>query len=150
MAMQEHGTSPGNGGSFSVLKGEMDGYPLFATIDTSLRDYKQKASVPWFLSISTPLIKPTSDGLTTRQEADELNKWEMKLDKKIAVETHYVWVGHVTWKGHRELLYYVAKRDPVNRTLQSLIDHHVARPFAFRCERDKAWSKVDVYFKKSS
>jgi hypothetical protein len=70
----------------------MDGYPLFATIDMSLHNYKEKATVPWLLSISTPLTNPTSDGLTTPQEAEELNKWEDALEKEIAAETHFMWV----------------------------------------------------------
>lgn len=150
MTEQSHSSPTENLGSFSVFKGEMDGYPLLATIDMGLRHYKKKSNVPWFLSISTPLVKPTSDGLTTTQEAEELDKWEDALEKDVAAATHFVYVGHVTWKGHRELLYYIAKPDPVKRTLQSLIDHRTTRPFAFRCERDDTWSKVEVYFKKSS
>ena len=102
MTEQNHGAAPPNTGNFSVLKGEIDGYPILATIDMSLRDYKEKANVPWFLSISTPLIKPTSDGLPTPQDAGQLNKWEDALEKHIAAETRFIWVGHVTWKGHRE------------------------------------------------
>jgi len=147
MTRPNEAASPSNNDNFTIFKGEMDGHPLFATIDTSLRNYQNKTNFPWFLGISTPLAKPNSDGLTTRQEAEELNKWEDELERQIGSETPLVYVGRVTWSGHRELLFYVAKPDPAKRKLQSLIDGHKTRPFAFRCDKDETWSNVSVYFK---
>jgi hypothetical protein len=40
-------------GSFSIMQGEVDGHPLFALIDTRLRDLADKQRLPFFLSLST-------------------------------------------------------------------------------------------------
>lgn len=37
------------GAGFSVLKGERDGRPLFATIDMRLRNFRDTETVPFFL-----------------------------------------------------------------------------------------------------
>jgi hypothetical protein len=146
-ASKAQNASP-SAGKFSVFRGEKDGYPLFAMIDVSLRDYKSKASFPLFLSISTPLINPAKDGLTTDQDSSALNDWEDLLESKIAAECRFVYVGHVTWNGSREILYYVDKSESVVPMLKKLADGHSTRRFAFRCERDDKWDSVKVYFGK--
>lgn len=135
---------------FSIFEGKLDGHRLVATIDTSLREYKRKADLPWALSVSVPLIKPNDEGLTTRQDANALNKWEGILEKQISEGSNFVYVGRVTWNGYREILYYIANPDPVKRKLQSLLDDHAARPFSFRCEKDETWSKASVYLEYGS
>lgn len=143
-----HTATHADNNTFAILHGDIDGHPLFASIDTSLRDYKSKDRFPWFLSISVPLKNPNKDGLTTAQEAEQLNEWEDSLEKQIAAECNLVYVGRVTWNGHRELLYYIDQPKPVHLRLKSLIDSHAMRPFTFLCERDEKWEKVSVYFRK--
>ena len=58
-------------GSFSIMQGEIDGHPLFASIDMRMRDFADKQSLPFFLSLSTSLSNPTSEGLPTRSDALE-------------------------------------------------------------------------------
>jgi len=138
-----------NEGTFSVLRGEMDGHPLFAMVDTGLRGYTEKSSLPWLLSLSTPLVNPTSDGLPTRAEANNLNEWEDAVEQGLKAGGRLVFVGRVTWNGHRELLYYVAQPEACTKKLQELIDRHAWRPFAFRCERDDKWEGVSIWLNQS-
>ena len=134
-----------NEGTFSVLQSEMDGHPLIAVVDMGLRGYTEKSSVPWFLSVSTPLVSPTSDGLPTRADANNVNEWEDGIEQELRGEGRFVYVGRVTWNGHRELLYYVAQPEASTKKLQRLIDRRAWRPFAFRCERDDKWEKVSIW-----
>lgn len=60
-------------GAFSVIQGEVDGRPLIAVIDMGLRVLPDKQGLSFFLSLSTSLIGPTSEGLPTRSDADNLN-----------------------------------------------------------------------------
>jgi len=60
-------------GAFSVIQGEVDGRPLVAMIDMGLREMPDKQGLSFFLSLSTSLIGPTSEGLPTRSDADNLN-----------------------------------------------------------------------------
>jgi hypothetical protein len=132
-------------GTFSVLQGNVDGHPMFAMIDEGLRNYSDKQTLPFFLSLSTSLINPTSDGLPTRSDADSLDAWEDAVDAELRSGGRFVYVGRVTWNGHRELLYYVDNQQPHLDNLKILSDRHSTRPFAFTCERDEKWANTDVW-----
>jgi len=130
-------------GSFSIMQGEVDGHPLFALIDTRLRDLADKQRLPFFLSLSTTLTNPTSEGLPTQSDADNLNAWEEAVEARVQSASIFVFVGRVTWNGHRELLYYVGNQQSTIETLKTLPG---TRPFAFTCERDEKWKKADFWF----
>jgi len=129
-------------GSFSIMQGEVDGRPLFALIDMRLRDFADKQRFPFFLSLSTSLSNPTSEGLPTRSDADNLNAWEEAVEARVQSASIFVFVGRVTWNGHRELLYYVGDQQSTIETLKTLPG---TRPFAFTCERDEKWRKADFW-----
>lgn len=134
-----------NEGSFAVFQGQMDGRPLIAMIDTALREYNEKSTVPWFLSLSTPLTNPNPRGWPTPEDANDLNGWEDKVGEELSKETNLVFVGRVPWNGHRELLYYISHASSSAKRLQRLIDEGSTRPFTFRCERDDKWESVSIW-----
>jgi uncharacterized protein DUF695 len=135
---------------FSVFQSEMDGRPLIATVDIALHGYKSKAALPWFLGLSTPLINPTADGLPTPGDSIALDEWEALVEKRINPGCQFVYVGHVTWNGSREVLYYIDRVEPAASLLKKLSDDQATRSFAFRCERDEAWDNVSIYFRQSN
>lgn len=130
---------------FSLIKGEMDGHPLFAIIASDLKKYPAKTKFPWFLSVSTPLIGPTADGLPQGKDFEALNDWEDKIEARIAKLGRYFYVGHVTWNGSREELFYLEKPEPTVSALKKVRDSHSTRTFDFRCEKDKDWKNVSRY-----
>ncbi len=136
----------GGTGTFTVTQRLKEGHALVATIDTSLRDGKAKADYPWFLSLSTPIVHPTRDGLTTDDEATMLNAWEDSLEKEFSGECRFVYVGRVTWNGTRELLYYVDRPDSIVPKLEKLAQDDSKRHFSVRHERDEQWREVSAYF----
>jgi hypothetical protein len=129
-------------GTFSVIQGEIDGRPLVAMIDMGLRELPDKQALSFFLGLSTSLINPTIEGLPTRSDADNLNAWEGVVEARLQSATNLVFVGRVTWNGHRELLYYVGTQQPTVEALKSISG---TRPFAFTCERDEKWAKADYW-----
>ncbi len=129
-------------GKFSVIQGKIDGSPLVAMIDMGLRELHDKQGLSFFLSVSTSLINPTSEGLPTRSDADNLNAWEEVVESRLQSVTKLVFVGRVTWNGHRELLYYVGNQQRTVETLKTLSG---TRPFAFTCERDEKWAKAEYW-----
>jgi Family of unknown function (DUF695) len=131
--------------SFSILEGTIDGRPLFAMVNSALRAFDGKEALPFFLSIGTQLRNPTSDGLVTSTEADDLNNWEEALESRLASQGVFVFVGRVTWNGQRELLYYLESREPFMAALKEFSDHQSTRPFKFFCERDSCWHSVDLW-----
>jgi hypothetical protein len=131
--------------SFALLEADMDGRPLIANIDLSLRTFARRAEFPWFLSISTALKDADEHGLPTELEAATLNVWEDHIDTVLDSAVSFKYVGRVTWNGHRELLYQVTDSQAAARALQQSIDSRKIRPFAFRCEQDTSWSHVSAY-----
>jgi hypothetical protein len=142
--LRGHG-SRSAGSAFSILQGELDGRPFIATIDMELRSFPDKETLPFFLGVSTPLVSPTSDGLPTGRDADDLNTWEETVEARLRSEVRFVFVGRVTWNGHRELLYYVDNQQSAEKVLNSASKTHSARPFAVACERDENWQKASFW-----
>jgi hypothetical protein len=130
---------------FSLIKGEMDGHPLFAIIASDLKTYPPKSKFPWFLSLSTPLIGPTADGLPQGEDFAALKAWEDDMEARVAKLGRYFYVGHVTWNGSREALFYLEGPEPTVSVLKKVRDSHSTRAFDFRCEKDGGWKKVSHY-----
>ena len=118
-------------GTFSIFQGEVDGRSLFATIDMKLRDLPDRQGLPFFLSLSAPPINPTCDGLPARSDADNLNAWEDALETQLRSGGRFVFVGRVTWNGHRELLYHLDGHPPTVEAIRTLSESHSTRPFSF-------------------
>jgi hypothetical protein len=142
---QKQGNVASQGGTFSVLQGNVDGHPMFATIDRGLRNSTERQYLPFFFSISTPLINPINDGLPSGDDADNLNTWEDAVETGLRSAGRFAYVGRVTWNGHRELLYYLATQQPAIDNLKTLAESHSTRPFAFTSERDEQWAKADFW-----
>jgi len=115
-------------------------------IDMGLRNSGDKQHLPFFLSLSTRLIDPTSDGLPTRKDADNLNAWEDAVEARLKANAKFVFVGRVTWNGSRELLYYVNSRQPSVDALKKMLDSHSTRAFSLSCEPDEKWEKANFWF----
>jgi len=130
---------------FSLIKGEMDGHPLFVIIASDLKTYPPKSKFPWFLSLSTPLIGPTADGLPQGEDFAALNAWEDDMEARVAKLGRYFYVGHVTWNGSRQALYYLEKPEPTVNALRKVRDSHSTRAFDLHCEKDKDWKNVSRY-----
>ncbi len=134
-----------NNAIFSVMEGRCDGYPIVAMIRSRLKDCREESGTPWFFGLSTKLLYSTLEGLPTAEEADDLNRWEDTIERKISMHCKYVFAGRVTWKGNRELLYYVDAAELVAKEIQELINARAIRTFAFRYEHDPDWTNVSIY-----
>jgi hypothetical protein len=128
--------------TFSIIEGEVGGQPLVAMIDSGLREFPGKDSLPFFLSISTSLINPTRNGLPNRIDADNLNAWEEMIEIRLLSVTNLAFVGRVTWNGHRELLYCVSNQKATVDAVEALSG---TRAFVFTCEFDEKWAKANYW-----
>jgi hypothetical protein len=144
--LQDKPSTGSQGRTFAVLRGEADGHPMLAMIDMGLRNSPDMQQLPFFLSLSTPLISPTSEGLPSRSDADSLNALEDAVEARLRPIGKFAFVGRVTWNGNRELLYYVKDQQTVAEALKKLSEAHSTRPFAFRCNRDEKWDKANFWF----
>ena len=131
--------------SFSIVEGTVDGRPLVAMVNAALGSFGGKETLPFFLSIGTQLKNPTSNGLVTSSEADDLNKWEEEVESRLMGRGRFVFGGRVTWNAQRELLYYLESREPFTAALKALSDDHSMRPFKFFCEKDSGWHNCESW-----
>lgn len=138
-------TSSAKDGQFSVLQGEIDGHPVFATIDMGLRGFREMQLFPFFLSVGTSLARPNSYGLPTDDEAANLNAWEDAVEARLRLRSKYVFLGRITMNGKRELLYYVDSQQLAMEELTSLSEANSTRHFAFTCVRDEEWRHAQVW-----
>lgn len=68
------------------------------------------------------------------------------MEKVVGAHCRYVYVGHITWNGSRQVLFYVDKPDSVVETLKKLAGNHPLRTFSVKYERDEHWDKIKMYF----
>jgi Family of unknown function (DUF695) len=111
-------------------------------IGMGLRGSPDKQHLPFFLTLPTTLTSPTSNGLPTRDDADNPIKCEEAVEAHLRPTTEFVFLGRVTWNGHRELLYYLAQQQSTVEALRALSG---TRRFAFTCERDEKWARADYW-----
>ena len=91
---------------WTALQGTLDGKPVFTRCKESLTDAVGHPKYPFQIGIATPLHNPTSDGLTTDAEADELWKIEDELTKTLEENQEAVHALTITYNGMREFVFY--------------------------------------------
>lgn len=131
--------------SFSIFQGMIDGRPLIAMISAALRGFTGKETLPFFLSVGTQLRNPTSNGLPTSVEADDLDKWEQEVESLLTQLGRLAFVGRVTWNAQRELLYYLESNEPSETALNAFSDKKSTRNFRFSCEKDSEWHRAALW-----
>lgn len=136
-----------DGIKIEILQGEVDGYPLFASINSSLKEYSRKGDLPWFVSVSTKFLRPSKNGMPEENEFSGLNDWEDLVEARIGKVCRYAYLGHVTYKGSREVLFYVDSREAVESALKRLQGEQKTLKFDFGVSRDDRWESVAIYFK---
>ena len=135
--------------SFSILEGTIDGRPVVATINMALRDFAEKKRLPFFLSVGTRLQDPTSNGLPTSTEADDLIEWEHEIEARLTGQGKCVFVGRVTWNAQRELLFYVDNEAQFAGALRALSGGQSIRAFNFSCEKDSDWQRAALWLNRA-
>lgn len=129
---------------FAVLQADIDGYPIFATINAAYLAYPQKQEFPWhvFVYIELKETQP-GNGLPTQAEANALNALEDTLLNCMRAVGPVHYIGRTVYKGTRSLYFYVADPELVNPILQELTnDPSPIRPFGYEMVKDEAWQEV--------
>lgn len=125
------------GDRWAVLRGELeDGAPVFVTLNTALK----RVDHPLFLQrleLTIPLKEPTDEGLTTDDEAGELNALEDELIEDLGDAVAYV--GRETRQGLRVLHLYCAEGGPAPDAIRRFGERHPERAMSLHVERDPLW-----------
>ena len=137
----------GDGRTFGV-KGSRKGLPLIGIFNENLRDFSSKHKLPWLLNAYTRFSETFPNGFPKPSEFTSLNEWEDSLIDTVGGQCQFVWVGHVTWNGFREVFFHVDEPERVSAALKQLASQESSRSFIFGVEQDAQWKRVGIYFRK--
>jgi hypothetical protein len=137
----------GDGPAFGI-KGSRDGLPLIGIFNENARQFPEKQKLPWLVSVSSHFSDMFPNRLPKETEFPSLSQWEDSLIATIENKSQFVWIGHVTWNGFREVFFHIDEPEHVSRSLGKLSGGTHTRPFTFEIDFDEEWERVGVYFKK--
>jgi hypothetical protein len=132
--------SRSSGERFAVLQGTTAaGKPVFVTANLAVKRVDHLLLDTHF-ALTLKLKSARPDGLTTREEADELNALEDELSAELGTDA--VWLGRETAEGKRIVHYHAAGEGPVAARLAAWAAAHPAHEPQVEATRDPSWSTL--------
>jgi len=124
------------GERFAILKGEVDGQPVFATVNLALKRVDHLL-MDDHLSVTIPLETPTPQGLTTTEEADALNALEDELRKALGNDA--VCIGRETGQKKRIIHFHVSSSGRAEDRARAWRKRHSSRQMEITVRHDPSW-----------
>ena len=122
---------------FGILKGkDPEGRPIFVTLNTALKRIDNLAC-DHHVEVTLMLLNPRPDGLTTSEEAGDLNAIEDQLGGLVAGRVAYF--GRETRRGQRVMHYFAADDPELKRQLEAWADGQRARSARVEWRADPTW-----------
>lgn len=120
---------------------------IYIRIRIGLKDAVGHPQYPFQIGIATPLINPTSEGLTTNEEAEELFQIEDSLQSVFEKDDKGVCVLIITTSGMREFVFYVSEWNPeiYEQNVREINSHYENRELQFMIQKDKSWDTFKSY-----
>ena len=98
--------------TWSLSQGVRDEKPIFVRWKEGLASAQDRSEYPFQIGVAVPLLNPTSEGLTTNEEADTLWKLEDSLESTLTKDGEAVFVASITTGGMREFVFYAREWKP--------------------------------------
>ncbi len=135
--------------TWSLLKGADQGKPMFIRYRDGLKEAVGHAGYEFQIGIATPLLDPTSEGLTTDAEAEELWKVEEALDDVLSSNDEAVFALTITTGGMREFVFYAAEWKPeyYENKVKEVNKQFSNRDLQFMMKHDKNWDTFRSFTK---
>lgn len=114
-------------------------------VNRALKGYPFRRDFPWCVRLAVAYRLDTDTGLPLPKEEKLLEHFEQKMFSlfKKTVNGHYV--GHTSWRGSREFLFYVDEGGDLEEPLQSFAETE-KRELEFAIEKDEKWLQASHYF----
>lgn len=141
--VKDRGDSPCFG-----IEGSKDGLRLIGIFNKNVAQFSPKEKLPWLLSASSHFSEMFPNKFPRETEFASLSHWEDSLINAVESESQFIWVGHVTWNGFREVFFHIDQPERVSTSLTKLAGEPNIRAFTFEIDLDEQWKKVSVYFKR--
>ena len=113
-----------------------DGHPIVATVNLALKRIDHLL-MDEHLAINIALLHPRRDGMTTNEEAPELNALEHELSASL--EQDSVYIGRETGEGIRTIHFHVASAGPAELRARSWATQHPERKIEIVLKHDPQW-----------
>ena len=113
--------------SWSISQGTDNGRPIFTRFNMGLKPYVGRSEFSHQVGMAVPLKAPTTDGLPTSEEAEQLDQIEDEIRNRLLIGNESLLAGVITTNGMREFVLYtsdpaaaMAKADELARS----VHHH--------------------------
>ena len=120
----------------------------FLIVNEAYNNYPNKKYFPWCIQITLEYKDKNENGLPSESEADILNKIEDDMEAfiKQSHQTHFI--GRVTKRDFRDILYYVDLPNFDEKSTREFLDRmNDIRKLNFSIEKDETWSFVSGLLK---
>jgi hypothetical protein len=116
---------------------DAEGRPIVATLNTALKRI-DNLSCDHHVAVTLMLLDPRADGLTTAEEAGDLNAIEDQLGTLVG--DRGVYFGRETRRGQRVIHFFAADDAEVKRSLEAWADGQRARGARVEWLADPTWA----------
>lgn len=114
--------------------------PASIALDLGAAEAGPDPTRPFLLCVRLAMLRPRPDGLSSSEEAPELNALEKRLDEALTAACGAEQVGRLTWNGVRELFYYGRSDEEIERALRVATEGSPDREVQWRHEHDPEWT----------
>lgn len=133
-------------GNFVFLQLETEGLPEIWMINHRIDAGIDRSAYPWHLTIDIAMAAAHAIGLPTDEEQRTLTALRETLDKTLLADNNGLWLGSITWKGTRQLIYRVQAASVANDLLASTVPGPAPiRPMEYRMCEDASWEQAEHY-----
>lgn len=135
--------------TWSLVQSSEQGKPMFIRYRDGLKDAVGHSSYEFQIGVATPLLDPTSEGLTTDTEAEELWKIEEALDDALSTNDEAVFAISITTGGMREFVFYASEWNPeyYENKVKEINKKFPNRGLQFMMQHDKNWDTFRTFTK---
>jgi hypothetical protein len=124
---------------------EEDGFPAFAIINKSLKDFKDRFSYHHGVFIGVMPLEYDEDGHPQGDEHDYLVQIEKDIIEGIEKEGETLHVGHTTLSMKREMIFYTKVPEKVEAFLQAFLPT-INRDSNLDILEDPGWEEVEGFY----
>ena len=120
-----------------------EGNLVFILADKAYKNYKDKESAPFALSIYVEIIQQNKNGHPTDQEAEVQNNIENLIFESLRKQCIAHYIGRSTFKGYRELWFFIDKPDKAKSILEDIIEKpKYGNKILYQIEEDPNWTSA--------
>jgi hypothetical protein len=124
---------------WSILKGEDQNKIMFVRRNDSAIQLMEHPNYKYRIGIAIPLLNPTSNGLSTDEEAKDLHSIEDSLISEIGKNQDAVLVLVITTGGMREFVFYTKTSDSLKDSILLIQDKYKTYKLQFYITEDFYW-----------